>query len=256
MHIEDRKCRICGMVKSIDNFHRNRTYTDGYQTICKPCAVAKAQVWRDSNKDRVNETVRKRQAIKPRNQPPVEGIKTCTRCHATKHVSCFGRDCKNNDGLDYWCSDCEKYYHKQWRDANRDSLRRKSKVTYRKHISKIKEYQADHREKNRELRRLQNRMYHKMNPDKHREGVMRRNAIKRNTTAVPVSYEQIWTRDQGICYLCNQSVDRKDCHFDHIIPLAKGGTHTADNIAVTHALCNQRKSDRVIDIRPAHLQKI
>lgn len=38
--------------------------------------------------------------------------------------------------------------------------------------------------------------------------------------------------------------------IEHIVPLAKGGTHTWDNVAPSHALCNFQKGDAVIASEP------
>jgi 5-methylcytosine-specific restriction endonuclease McrA len=58
----------------------------------------------------------------------------------------------------------------------------------------------------------------------------------------------VFERDNWICYLCNQTIDstlrfpdRMAATIEHIIPLALGGTHTYDNVAASHALCNFKK---------------
>jgi 5-methylcytosine-specific restriction endonuclease McrA len=33
-------------------------------------------------------------------------------------------------------------------------------------------------------------------------------------------------------------VAEEDLHIDHVVPIAKGGSDTAENVAVTHRLCN------------------
>lgn len=69
-------------------------------------------------------------------------------------------------------------------------------------------------------------------------------------------------RDNGVCYLCGKKVNAKDFiiseegyfiagneypSIDHVQPVAKGGTHTWDNIKLAHKLCNSIKSDRNIE---------
>ncbi|WP_153301198.1 HNH endonuclease [Priestia flexa] len=68
-----------------------------------------------------------------------------------------------------------------------------------------------------------------------------------------ISIERLMKRDKGICYLCNESVDIKlDPNHDyypsieHVIPVAKGGTHSWDNVKLAHRKCNYLKSDEVI----------
>jgi 5-methylcytosine-specific restriction endonuclease McrA len=87
------------------------------------------------------------------------------------------------------------------------------------------------------------------NPRKRREYEMRRHAIKRATAIERVDYERIWRESDGVCGICKQHIRVYDeIHFDHVVPLSKGGTHTYNNIQVAHARCNMRKSDKVMEI--------
>jgi hypothetical protein len=52
----------------------------------------------------------------------------------------------------------------------------------------------------------------------------------------------VWTRDGGACVRCGA---RTGLHFDHIIPLAKGGSDSAENIQILCQTCNLAKSDRI-----------
>lgn len=56
------------------------------------------------------------------------------------------------------------------------------------------------------------------------------------------------------CYLCGRIVDKSlpasdpmHAQVDHIIPIARGG-HPSDinNLCLTHAYCNRRKSDKLL----------
>ena len=52
----------------------------------------------------------------------------------------------------------------------------------------------------------------------------------------------VWARDRGICVKCGSS---DNLHFDHIIPVAKGGSPFVENIQILCQQCNLRKSDRI-----------
>lgn len=54
----------------------------------------------------------------------------------------------------------------------------------------------------------------------------------------------VLARDGLVCQICGKDVDPDDVHLDHIKPWSKGGRHSADNLQVTHSLCNLRKSAR------------
>ena len=55
----------------------------------------------------------------------------------------------------------------------------------------------------------------------------------------------VWTRDGGACTRCGE---RSKLHFDHIIPVAKGGGNSADNIQILCEPCNLRKSDKIASL--------
>jgi 5-methylcytosine-specific restriction endonuclease McrA len=75
----------------------------------------------------------------------------------------------------------------------------------------------------------------------------RRAAQKRGTQVERLNYDDIWARDFGICHICGEGVDRRDTHFDHVIPLSRGGEHVFDNVRTSHSRCNVRKSDKLLE---------
>ena len=67
-----------------------------------------------------------------------------------------------------------------------------------------------------------------------------------------ISIERLLRRDGHSCYLCGETVNTKTDHNDdyypsieHVVPVAKGGTHTWDNVKLAHRRCNYLKSDEV-----------
>lgn len=77
-----------------------------------------------------------------------------------------------------------------------------------------------------------------------------RRALKRQTAAENVDYREIERRDQFRCYLCRRRIAKRNVHFDHVIPLSRGGEHSARNIRMTHRWCNLRKHARLITHQP------
>jgi hypothetical protein len=62
---------------------------------------------------------------------------------------------------------------------------------------------------------------------------------------------EIAERDNWICGICHEEVDRTLSHpdplcasVDHIIPLARGGTNDLDNLQISHLRCNLSKGAR------------
>lgn len=75
-----------------------------------------------------------------------------------------------------------------------------------------------------------------------------------------ITLEKLFKRDGGVCYLCGELCDWNDKReedgqiltgqsypsIDHVMPIAKGGTHTWNNIKLACRKCNSLKRDTVI----------
>lgn len=73
-----------------------------------------------------------------------------------------------------------------------------------------------------------------------------------------ITLDALIERDNGICYICGEKIDKKDCEpcgktkrwgakypsIDHVIPISKGGTHTWDNVKLAHMMCNALKGNK------------
>ena len=77
-----------------------------------------------------------------------------------------------------------------------------------------------------------------------------------------ISLDDVIERDGGICYLCGCETSKDDCWHDvngyhvcgdtyptrdHVIPIARGGTHTWDNVRLACRRCNSLKNDRTLE---------
>lgn len=60
----------------------------------------------------------------------------------------------------------------------------------------------------------------------------------------------VFERDGWRCHLCGGPIDSEVSHgperwsLDHVVPIARGGGHTYDNVKASHWRCNHRKGTR------------
>lgn len=150
-------------------------------------------------------------------------------------------------------------YWQRWAAANRDRIhaywaaRRKDPIAG----AALRARERARANKNIERRRASGRKWKAANRSKLKawkvanrdivnESCRRREALKRMTATEHVDYAQIRRESDGTCGICRQLIRVYDqVHFDHIVPLARGGTHTRDNIQIAHAVCNMTKATKV-----------
>ncbi len=53
----------------------------------------------------------------------------------------------------------------------------------------------------------------------------------------------VWVRDEGRCVRCGAE---EELQFDHVIPVAKGGGNSMENVQVLCGDCNRLKSDQIV----------
>ncbi|MGB0909992.1 MAG: HNH endonuclease [Nitrospirales bacterium] len=69
--------------------------------------------------------------------------------------------------------------------------------------------------------------------------------LRRNYHAVKFSRINIFTRDNYTCQYCEKPFRTEELTFDHVMPIAKGGKKTWENIVTACWRCNNRKSGRL-----------
>lgn len=211
--------------------------------------------------------------------------KVCQKCRQELDVSSFGRNAGTPDGLRYRCKPCaradrrlyasknqekQRASHRRWRLNNPEKVRaiqarwrsrfaaaarlrrqkdRKAALErerrYRdKRRSSINEYSRTYRMKNKASVSEGLKKWKAKNRFRVLESIRRRYAAKRTSQVGRVSYAAIYERDNGICHLCGEKPDK--IHFDHVVPLSKGGAHVESNIKVACARCNLKKGARLL----------
>jgi 5-methylcytosine-specific restriction endonuclease McrA len=171
---------------------------------------------------------------------------TCRECGETKPPDAF----KVRDGkLTTWCRACARRYLRAWKRAHRPPpqppvtpLTQSERSRNYNQSDKGRAARARWRAANQERERRTRQAWKERNRLLVNEYDQRRRFAESCREALdPVA---IGERDGWWCYLCESTVEPAEATLDHVIPLVRGGTHTADNVAIAHLRCNQEKGER------------
>ncbi|GAA4439432.1 HNH endonuclease [Phytohabitans houttuyneae] len=135
-----------------------------------------------------------------------------------------------------------------YRAANRETARERSREWRRANperaTASVRAWYATNRERVREYRRR----YRASNRDVVRAANSRRKALHKNAPVNDLTARQ-WREIKAVyrfrCAYCRR---RLPLTIDHVVPLSKGGPHTASNVVPACQRCNSRKGDRAAPI--------
>lgn len=142
--------------------------------------------------------------------------------------------------------------NEQWRLNNRDYLLQKKKE-WAHTRGKLPEFVAKrraHYQANRETYCKKAAAYAKKNP--HVPSAA--NARRRSRIALTIGFPEqiaefmatVRNRKHVRCYFCKERVAGSKVHFDHIVPLSKGGGHTISNLCAACPRCNLTKQAKLL----------
>jgi len=158
---------------------------------------------------------------------------------------------------------CREYYHKNKdlisvatkakRAESAEEIRAKDREQYARNAEKRRQQDKCRYEKEAERRKRQANAHRRAHPDQRSDAQQRRRALKAGAPAERVLRLDILNRDGPNCALCGtetiqpiyknpNSIDR---HYDHIVPLSRGGIHAMSNLRILCAHCNLRKKSRL-----------
>jgi 5-methylcytosine-specific restriction endonuclease McrA len=164
-----------------------------------------------------------------------KGKKWCPWCQTAKSRSDFGPHKVNKDGLAGHCRSCKAEQQLEYQKRNKEKVNENVRNWY-------------HRNGNGK-QSWENKT--KANPDLYRaSGRKRRSKYRarlKKAFVEDIDPLVVYERDEGICGICGQFIypDEK-FDIDHIIPLAKKGTHSYSNAQLAHIRCNRWKSGRMV----------
>lgn len=181
----------------------------------------------------------------PRPAASKPGYLACTKCGEEKPEAAFDLHASSRGGRRARCKACRSVEFQQ-RNASDGYRARQAELnrTWRSdHRDRANAKTARWRAANRDRDRALARARYRANPEAKKNAEQRRRARKRNAAVLPVTSEMLtlkWNYWAGLCWMCGAVADT----WDHVKPLAKGGSHCLANLRPACRSCNCSKHAR------------
>ncbi|MGD7001354.1 hypothetical protein [Corynebacterium halotolerans] len=190
------------------------------------------------------------------------GAKRCGKCRSVKNLEDFPRNRSHRDGFHSQCKACNYADTKQWcaenpeykakyYSQNREQTLERMAKYYRDHREERKAYDREYRHKHQE--RLQAYDQNRYWNDKHyrlnhqlylgyHRAVEAGNPAERIKPQDLLDYWEALGVDPLKCYLTGEKLTPQNRSVDHVVPLGRGGAHTAFNLMPCSLEANRTKN--------------
>jgi 5-methylcytosine-specific restriction endonuclease McrA len=164
-----------------------------------------------------------------------------SRCEACEKASVSTWQAANPDKV----KAASLAYIKRHPDRAKENSRRQHAKQFEKNPEKVRASVRAHWEKNRAKYYETMRLYRKNNPDVIRFANAEYRARKRAAagTLTATEFATILQRQRFRCHWCDVSI-KNGAQIDHVVPLVRGGEHSAANVVGSCGSCNRRKRSK------------
>lgn len=130
---------------------------------------------------------------------------------------------------------------KEYYEKNKEKILLGQSEYYKRNRVASNLYSKAWAEKNKEKRRAIGRAWASRNRDSAKENTAKRRAVIKSSGVLSKGIvKRLYEIQKGLCVCCKNKLGEK-YHLDHIIPLAKGGTNTDNNVQLLTSECNLKK---------------
>lgn len=232
---QTKACSKCGDIKPIECYSPAKRGKFGRRSNCKTCNAAATRKWTAHNPERA-----KAAAERWRQEHPDRAYAS-TRAWRAANPEKFDRSLRD------------------YRKRHPDKLAAKNKAYYRANIDRLKAKDAEYRAANAEARRASFAAWQEANPDwkaqwrsqnahREREYSRRRRSRIRGGEVEAFTEREIFERDGWRCYICGvetsdqvPALSPERAEIEHVVPIARGGSHTRANVRCACHRCNALK---------------
>lgn len=162
--------------------------------------------------------------------------KACSKCRASLPLSAFSPRADRPGTYRSACRACRTAESNEWARTHRAN-----KIASKARWESL----------NREAESARHRRWYQNNADLKKDRVNARRSVELSAFVEAVKSAEVYRRDGYVCQICREPLDM-DAVFprplspsvDHVIPLARGGTHEYANVQAAQLRCNLRKGTR------------
>ena len=215
--LQEKICSKCAILKTLDEFGKNKTHKDGHASACLSCEREVKRVWYYANSEK-SKASNKRWAAA--NLEKSRAIKRKWRRNNLEQ----GRK---------WIA--------AWRAADPERSRAKRRKDYAAHPETERASAIARRAKNPKKANAQNKIWRKNNPKKVAALKQRRKAAE---AGVPINdltnaqFEEIKAAQKQRCAYCGK---RRKLTREHVIAVINKGSNTVPNVVAACRSCNSQK---------------
>lgn len=225
---ESKKCTKCGQIKpaTVEYFRAEKRTTVGMQSKCRDCEREYRRQFRAENP---------------------------------------GLDREYYEANKHWLLPKMNEAAKVRRRDNRDEALATQRSWRANNLDKARKYQNDFYARNRESERKRLQEYYEKNPNKRKEANARIEEWRRRNREQSRSYvrnrraklkssggthngediKRLISGQKGCCWWCGRKIPLGRHHVDHRIPIARGGSNGPENLVISCAPCNHKKSSKM-----------
>ncbi len=207
--------------------------------------------WREKNKTRLAAVEKERHKNPDRKKYMRDYLKEYYQRNREKMIAAATAN--------YVANKSEKLrYHKAHRLKNLDKIKDQKKKAYHANLGASREkarlYGLERYKEKREQILASHKAWRDKNAPKVRAQTFARASRRKNLEKLAEKnleqlkryVREVRAKPSFVCYYCEKRFPIHKLHFDHVIALTKGGSHSADNLCTACQSCNCSKNDKLL----------
>ena len=228
-------CLKCGQELPLVSFSRDKSRKDGLHPYCKGCWKA----YRSANLEKLRKHEREYGASRKEERRIKNRVYYQRNSeHLIANQRAYYAETRNVR------QETARQYYRDHREECKAYKREHWPLFYANHRDKSLAWSRQWYQRNKERRRHQNKMWARAHPEAVKAIIERRRATLQNAEINDLTYKEWETILREYGYRCAYCFLSGPLSMDHIIPLSKGGDHTADNVVPACRSCNSSKGDK------------